>query len=134
MIDAALVERVGITDDELQVVETRERAELARRTRQYRGDTAPLRLTGRTVIIVDDGLATGGTARAAIKVARARGAKRVVLAVPVAPPDTADALGRDADLVVVLATPTHFRALGTFYDDFRPTGDAEVIRLLHATG
>lgn len=132
VLDASVMRRAGVTDDEFRAVETRERAELARRTRRYRGDTPPLSLTGRTVIIVDDGLATGGTARVAIEVARARGATRVVLAVPVAPPDTTAALRRDADLVVVLATPANFRALGTFYDDFQPTDDKEVIRLLHA--
>ena len=133
VLDASLMRRAGVTDDELRTVETRERAELERRTRRYRGDTASLSLAGRTVIIVDDGIATGGTARAAIDVARARGATRVVLAVPVAPPDTVSALGRAADRVVALATPRDFRALGDFYDDFRPTDDTEVVRLLQAT-
>lgn len=130
VLDASLMRRAGVTNAELEAVETRERAELERRTRQYRGDTPPLSLTGRAVIIVDDGLATGGTARAAITVTRARGATRVVVAVPVAPQGTMSSVRRDADRVVVLAMPSGFRALGDYYDDFRPTEDAEVVQLL----
>ena len=88
-------------------------------------------MAGRTAIIVDDGLATGGTARAAIQVARVHGADRVVLAVPVAPPDTIDGLQSDADEVVCLESPEPFWAIGAWYGDFSPTADREVIELLH---
>jgi dienelactone hydrolase len=89
-------------------------------------------LTGRTVVIVDDGLATGGTARAAVHVARAHGAARVVLAVPVAPPATARELAREADEVIALAEPEPFLAVGAFYDDFTQTTDDEVVALLRS--
>jgi putative phosphoribosyl transferase len=89
-------------------------------------------LTDRTVIIVDDGLATGGTARAAIQVARAHGARRVVLAVPVAPPETVQDLARVADEVVALATPSPFGAVGQWYRTFSQTSDDDVVRLLDA--
>jgi len=86
------------------------------------------------VVIVDDGLATGGTARAAVQVARARGADRVILAVPVAPPETVAALRRDADDVVVVETPEPFFAIGGWYTDFSPTSDDEVVQLMARSG
>jgi putative phosphoribosyl transferase len=89
-------------------------------------------LVGRTVVVVDDGIATGGTAKAALEVARAHGARRVVLAVPVAPPDTAAAMAAVADEVVCLETPAVFYAVGQWYDDFTQTTDDEVVRLLDA--
>ena len=85
-------------------------------------------IDGATVVIVDDGIATGGTARAAVAVARAHGAARVVLATPVAPDDTVDELRAVADDVVVCATPARFEAIGKWYDDFRQTTDEEVTR------
>jgi len=91
-------------------------------------------LTDRTVVVVDDGLAAGGTARAAVAVARARGARRVVLAVPVAAPESLAALREDADAVVCLAAPPAFVAVGQWYEDFTPTTDAEVVRLLADPG
>jgi predicted phosphoribosyltransferase len=130
VIDATLVERLGISDRALARVESRERLELARRVRRYRGDRPPIALTDRTVVIVDDGLATGATARAAVAVARARGARRVVVAVPVAPPETVVALGEQADEVVALDTPSTLSAVGAAYVDFRPTSDEEVVALL----
>ena len=101
-----------VTDRELATVEARERVEVDRRAQQYRGDRPMIKLRGRTVILVDDGLATGGTARAAIHVAREQGASRVILAVPVAPPDSLQSLAADADEVVALYTPSDFRSLG----------------------
>ena len=86
-------------------------------------------LAGRTALIVDDGIATGSTVRAACKVARAQGAARVVVATPVAPPDTVASLQDDADEVIALYTPEQFFAIGQFYDDFAQTSDDEVVRL-----
>jgi putative phosphoribosyl transferase len=121
-----------ISDRALQDVEARERAELARRARTYRGDYPRLPIDGCTVVVVDDGLATGSTARAAIEVARGHGARRVVLAVPVAPRETVAELSKVADDVVCVASPQPFAAIGQWYDDFRQTSDADVSRLLAA--
>ncbi len=130
VVDATLVERLGVSERALARVEARERAELERRARRYRGERTPIAITGRHVVIVDDGLATGATARAAILVARARGARRVVVAVPVAPPETVAALGDQADEVISLETPSAMVAVGAAYVDFSPTSDEEVVALL----
>jgi putative phosphoribosyl transferase len=127
VLDRDLVARAHVRDDQLADVERREREELSRRARTYRGHRDPLPIAGRTVVIVDDGLATGASARAAIEVARARGAGRVVLAVPVAPPETVVALRSAADDVVSLETPAAMAAIGQWYDDFSQTSDAEVV-------
>jgi predicted phosphoribosyltransferase len=127
VLDRDLIARARVRDDQLADVERAERDELARRARTYRGDRAPLPIDGRTVVVVDDGLATGASARAAIAVARARGAATVVLAVPVAPPETVAALRADADVVVSVETPPTMAAIGQWYDDFSQTSDAEVV-------
>ena len=134
LFDADLIRRAGITEREVAEVEARERAELDRRVRRYRGDRPPLPIAGRTVVIVDDGLATGGSARAAVQVARAQGARRIVLAVPVAPPETVVQLQDEADQVVSLVTPPRFVAVGLWYDDFEQTSDDEVAALLRDGG
>src|SRR5690606_36606413 len=103
VLDDHLLAATGITADQVARVERRERAELDRRAATYRACRPRVPLAGRTVVIVDDGLATGATARAAIQVARAEGARRVVLAVPVAPRDTVDDLAAVADEVVAAA-------------------------------
>lgn len=126
--DVMRLARVGPHD--IAEVEARERAEVERRARQFRGDRPMLNLEHRTVIVVDDGLATGGTARAALQVARAHKAGRVILAVPVAPPDTVREMAAHADEVVCLETPTAFFGVGQWYDDFTQTSDKEVIALL----
>lgn len=133
VIDAGIVERARVSDRELARVEARERAELGRRVARYRGDRTPLLIAGRTVIIIDDGLATGASARAAVMVARARGARRVVVAVPVAPPETVIALRDQADDVISLETPSSMVAIGQWYEDFRQTSDEEVVELLGGT-
>jgi predicted phosphoribosyltransferase len=130
VVDATLVERLGISERALARVEARERTELERRARRYRGERTPIPITGRDVVIVDAGLATGATARAAILVARARAARRVVVAVPVAPPETVVALGDQADEVISLETPSTMVAVGAAYVDFSPTSDEEVVALL----
>jgi putative phosphoribosyl transferase len=113
-------------------VEQRERAELRRRAERYRLDRPRAAVAGRTAIVVDDGIATGSTARAACQVARAHGAARVILAVPVAPRGTVAALSQVADQVVCLESPEPFYAIGQWYQDFSQTSDAEVVRLLRA--
>jgi putative phosphoribosyl transferase len=115
---------------ELAVIEQRERAELARRAQRFRRDRPRVSLTGRTALVVDDGIATGATARAACQVARAQGAARVVLAVPACSPHTARSMRHEVDELVALETPADFTAVGQAYADFRPTGDEEVEELL----
>ncbi|MFB7252863.1 phosphoribosyltransferase family protein [Streptomyces nojiriensis] len=126
--DIVLGSRLGPQD--IEAVEHAEEAELARQARRFRGDRPRVSLDGRTVIVVDDGIATGATAAAACEVVRAQGAARVVLAVPVAPPDAVARLGSAADEVVCLATPHAFRAVGEWYQDFSQTPDEEVVFLL----
>jgi putative phosphoribosyl transferase len=130
VLDDALIAELGIEADELDAVITRERRELSRRVARYRGTRPPFPVAGREVILVDDGLATGGTARAAIEAIRVRGASRVILAAPVAPAGTIDRMRAWADDVVVLLVPAWFVAIGEWYDDFRQTSDDDVIALL----
>lgn len=119
-----------VSQSELATVESRERAELERRARRFRGDRPRTSLEGRTVVVVDDGVATGSTARAACQVARAQGAARVVLAVPVAPQGWEGRIAGDADECIALDTPEPFWAIGQFYSDFSQTSDAEVVDCL----
>ena len=110
----------------------RQIAEIERRRAAYLGDRPPLPVKDREVVLVDDGIATGGTARAALLALRKGGAKRIVLAVPVAPADTIASLGKEADDVVCLAMPDRFYAVSQHYEDFEQTTDEDVIRLLSA--
>ena len=120
----------GVSQAELATVEGMERAELERRARRFRGDRPRTALGGRTAVIVDDGVATGSTARAACQVARAQGASKVVLAVPVAPRGWQARIGDDADECIALHAPDPFWAIGQFYADFSHTSDDEVIDCL----
>lgn len=115
---------------QIAAVERAERAELAARVERFRGGRPMVVLRGRTALIVDDGIATGSTARAACRVARGHGAARVVLAVPVAPPGIEHEFAAVADDVIALVTPARFAAVGQCYVDFRQTTDTEVMRLL----
>ncbi|HEY6496415.1 MAG TPA: phosphoribosyltransferase family protein, partial [Trebonia sp.] len=130
--DADLLRQVGLTVADLAEVEARERAELARRVAVYgrppRSSAASL--DGRLAIVVDDGLATGVTARAALRSVRARGPARTVLAVPVAASTAVRALEREADAVVTLVTPRRFRSVGEWYADFGQLTDDDVLVLL----
>ena len=130
IINEEVVSIAGISASQLDEVEARERTELEVRVRRFRGGRPPIGLEGRIVVVVDDGIATGSTARAACQVARARGAARVVLAVPVAPPDWRGRLGKFADELVCLHTPDPFYAVGQFYDNFTQTSDEEVVACL----
>jgi predicted phosphoribosyltransferase/dienelactone hydrolase len=132
VLNRRVLDVARVTDRELAAVEARERAEVERRALRFRGDRARLSLVGRTVIVVDDGLATGGTARAATHTVRALGAARVVLAVPVASPDSVRSLSEDADDVIVLHSPPDLRSIGEWYVDFAQTPDDEVVALLAA--
>ncbi|MFE4369612.1 phosphoribosyltransferase family protein [Streptomyces sp. NPDC056835] len=116
---------------ERAAVELAERTALDGRLRAYRAERPSTALTGRTVVIVDDGIATGSTASAACEVARARGAAQVVLAIPVAPPGAVAELSGEADEVVCLYSPDYFGSVGQWYTDFSQTSDAEVIELLN---
>ena len=118
--------------DQVAEVVRRETAELQRRERLYRADRPPLDLNGRTAVIVDDGLATGATARAAVAVARHMGAKRVVVTVPVGSIDAYEALAAAADEVICLKKPPDFAAVGAYYEDFHEVSDEEVGAMLTA--
>ena len=131
ILNPDVIRAARVTEQDLAKVERRERAELERRAQRFRGDRSRVALEGRTAVLVDDGIATGSTAKAACQVARAQGAKRIVLAVPVAPTDWVDRLGDDADELVCLATPEPFWAIGQWYDDFSQTSDGEVIDCLN---
>jgi putative phosphoribosyl transferase len=132
VLNTEVLDAVRADAGTVDAVERAERAELAARARRFRAGRARLDVTGRTVIIVDDGIATGSTARAAIAVARAHGAAKVVLAVPVAPGRTCRELREEADDVVCLEQPEPFMAVGQFYRDFAQTTDAEVVGVLMA--
>ena len=123
---------MGVSAAQVEAVTQRELAELERRERAYRGARGPLALAGRTAILVDDGIATGSTMLAAIRVARGLGAARLVLAVPVAPPQTVAARENDVDELVCLSAPPLFRSVGQWYDAFDQTSDEEVQDLLAA--
>jgi putative phosphoribosyl transferase len=121
----------GVGPEELAAVEARERREVDRRAVRFRSGRSAVPLAGKVAVIVDDGVATGATARAACQVARAQGASRVVLAVPVAAADSARALRQEADEVVCVQEPERLFAVGEWYQDFAQTSDEEVNRLLH---
>jgi putative phosphoribosyl transferase len=126
---------LDIAPEVMERIEARERAELARRERAYRADRAPLDVHGKVVILVDDGLATGSTMRAAVEGLRQLDPRAVIVAVPVASPEACHDLGKITDGIVCARTPTPFRAVGLWYDDFAQTTDDEVRTLLAgATG
>jgi putative phosphoribosyl transferase len=128
--DAAALRLLHITDAQFAGLADAEELELRRRVFAYRGDRALTAARGHDVLVVDDGLATGGTAEAAVLAARLLGAARVVLAVPVCPPDTARRLEVVADAVVCVSQPADFLAVGRWYRRFAQTTDAEVVELL----
>jgi erythromycin esterase-like protein/pyrimidine operon attenuation protein/uracil phosphoribosyltransferase len=130
VVNRRLVERLRMTSDELEAVVAEEMHELERRERAYRGDRPPPDLTGKTVILVDDGLATGSSMRAAVLAVREDDPAVVVVAVPVGDPDVCEHFREEADEVVCLMTPKPLRAVGAWYEDFEQTSDEEVRELL----
>jgi putative phosphoribosyl transferase len=123
---------MGVTAEQVEALTARELAELERRERAYRGARAPLALAGRTAILVDDGVATGSTMLAAIRVARGLKPAKLVLAVPVAPPQTLALLEDEVDALFCLSAPPLFRSVGQWYEAFDQTSDEEVQDLLAA--
>jgi predicted phosphoribosyltransferase len=134
VLNDEIVRGLGISEHEIDAVVARELRELSRRDRLYRGDRPPSDVAGRTVILVDDGLATGATMRAAIAAVRQQQPARIVVAVPTASPDTCEALKAEADDVVCAMTPEPFLAVGHWYEDFTQTTDDEVRELLARQG
>ncbi|MFD7554780.1 phosphoribosyltransferase [Streptomyces sp. NPDC059835] len=130
VISEDIVRQARVTGADVAAVERTAREELGRQAHRLREGRPRVPLTGRTAIVVDDGIATGATAAAACEVVRAQGAARVVLAAPVAPPDAVAWLRTEADEVVCLSTPRAFRAVGEWYEDFSQTPDEEVVALL----
>ena len=129
-LDHAMIEALGVSAGFIQEAVRRERAELERRLLEFRGDAEPVRVEGRTVVLVDDGVATGSTALSALAALRRGGAAQRILAVPVAPLDRMEQLKRSAEEVLVLNPRDDFYAVGQFYEHFEAVEDAEVIRLL----
>ena len=134
VLNDEIVRGLGISEHEIDAAAARELQELARRQRLYRGDRPLPDIAGRTVILVDDGLATGATMRAAIAAVRQQQPARIVVAVPTASPDTCEALKAEADDVVCAMTPEPFLAVGHWYEDFTQTTDDEVRELLARVG
>jgi predicted phosphoribosyltransferase len=130
VVNDEVVRYLGGRHESFEAVRAREQGELERRERDYRGARPPLEMTGRTAILVDDGLATGATMEAAVRALRSLGARRIVVAVPVASQEAIERIEALADEVVCLAAPPFFSAVGQWYADFGQTEDAEVRDLL----
>jgi len=130
VLNEDLIRLLGVPNNVLQDITARELEELRRREAAYRGSRPPEPIAGRTVILVDDGLATGASMRAAVRALRREGAARIVVAVPVAAADTCESLRPEVEDVVWAVTPEPFTAVGAWYEDFRQTTDEEVRELL----
>jgi putative phosphoribosyl transferase len=130
VLNERVVERVGISEHQIESVVAREQQEIERRELEYRGDLPPLNVRGRKVILVDDGLATGATMRAAVQALREMGASKIVVAAPVGSDEAVDRIAMIADGVVCPLQPEDFQAVGQWYDDFAQTSDEEVRELL----
>ena len=130
VLNEDVVRALPNADEIIDAVTERENLELERREQQYRSNRPAPEISGRTVILIDDGLATGATMRAAVKALRQREAARIVVAVPVGPPDTCKEFEDVADEVVCASAPEFFQAVGQYYEDFSQTSDDEVRDLL----
>jgi len=133
VLNDEVVRELRIDARTIDAIEARERVELTRREQAYRGDRPPADLRGRTAILIDDGLATGSTMRAAVAAARARGPAKIVVAVPVAARATVDEFRQEVDEVVTVLAPEWFSAVGLWYEEFTQTTDDEVRALLART-
>jgi putative phosphoribosyl transferase len=133
LLDESLVEMLGVTQAYIEEEVERQKTEIKRRLKSYRGNVANPVVAGREVVLIDDGVATGSTLKAALRSLRKQGAKPLVVAVPVGPLDTVNSLKYEADQVVCLFTPEPFYAIGQFYEDFDQTSDEEVKELLSRT-
>jgi putative phosphoribosyl transferase len=132
VLNEAVIDRLGVTEDEVEAVARSEASVLDRRERAYRDNRPPAPVAGATVIVVDDGLATGASMRAAVHALRPQEPAAVVVAVPVASPETCRDIRAEAEEVVCVRTPENFLAVGQAYDDFSPTTDDEVRAVLEA--
>lgn len=132
LVNRKLVAQLGMSEPDVAKVITREFQELTRRAQAYRGNVPPPQVEGRTVILVDDGLATGATAQAAVHSIRQQRPRQVIFAAPVCSREGAQALRQLADEVVCLECPQDFQAVGLWYRDFTPTSDSEVVECLRA--
>jgi predicted phosphoribosyltransferase len=130
VLDERMLRTLGVSEEYLEDEILKQEEEIRRRTEAYRHGKAPVELSDKTVVIVDDGIATGGTAIASVRWAKAQRAKRVILAVPVAPREAVAKLSKEADEVVALATPEPFFAVGQWYGDFPQVSDERVVQLL----
>jgi putative phosphoribosyl transferase len=130
VLDERMIRTLAVSDEYLERAIAQEEEEIRRRSEAFRGGREQVPLEGKVAVVVDDGVATGGTAAAALRWARAQGAAQVILAVPVAPSAAVAKLARDADEVVCLETPEPFFAVGQWYLDFPQTSDQEVVALL----
>lgn len=130
VLNEDVIRGARVSQSDLEAVESKEKAELARRAHTYRDGRAAVPVAAKIVVVVDDGMATGATARAALRSLREREPQRIVLALPVAPGDVEETVGELVDELVVLHRPARLRSVGAWYDDFSPTSDAEVIRCL----
>lgn len=130
VLNRDVILRLRISEEEIDAVAAREQLELERREREYRGDLPPLDVSGKNVILVDDGLATGATMRAAIQALRQKETEQIVVAVPVGARETCERVADEADEVVCEMQPEDFQAVGAWYEDFSQTTDAEVSELL----
>lgn len=130
IFNADLIAILGVSSDYLKKEIEQQKKILHSRLASYRGKTPPPELKGKTVLLVDDGIATGASMRVAIKSVRSAGAKKIVLAVPVAAPETLRKISKEVDEVICLHTPVFFESVGSFYREFDQTSDEEVIRLL----
>lgn len=133
VLNRSLLERLHVTPETVDAVTSRELRELERRERAYRGTTSSPSLRGKTVVLVDDGLATGATMRAAAAALRAREPARIVVAVPVAAASSCEEFSDLVDEVICVETPEPFTAVGQWYDDFSQTSDEEVHQLLESS-
>ncbi len=125
---------VRVSDEEFEKIKAQELAEIDRRRELYLGGRDRVPVEGATAIVIDDGIATGATARVALRALRRRAPKKLVLATAVAPPETFERLRVEADEIVCLETPTPFYAIGPFYSDFRQVSDEDVVALLAQAG